>query len=157
MVQDLAGEIALIQSLEETPVIRRDTKKWKSVEGPIAPLHFVLWMECGQAGENGAPAAELVGEGKKQENAFAETDSMEGETVQAHNQKLKIVTLEVVLWMVTGTLMGAGVVAVRPVVGERNTEPELVTNLGMEASTALEMVDKPHSVTLRLVRLLAEK
>jgi len=43
---------------------------------------------------------------------------MEGETVLACNQKLKIVTQEVVLWMVTGVIMGAGVVAVGAVVGE---------------------------------------
>jgi len=88
------------------------------VEGAIAPLHFVLWMESGQVGEDGAPVAEHVGEEQKQENAFAQTDSMEGETVLAHNQNLKIVTQEVVLWLVTGVIMGAGVVAVGAVVGE---------------------------------------
>ena len=88
------------------------------MEGPIAPLHFVLWIECGQDGENGAPVAELVGEEQKQENAFAQTDSMEADTVLAHNQNLNIVTQEVVLWMVTGVIMGAGVVAVGAVVGE---------------------------------------
>ena len=88
------------------------------MEGPVAPLHFVLWMESGQAGEDGAPVAEHVGEEQKKENAFAQTDSMEGDIVLAHNQNLNIVTQEVVLWMVTGVIMGAGVVAVGAVVGE---------------------------------------
>ena len=125
------------------------------MEGPIAPLHFVLWMECGQDGENGAPVAELVGEEQKQENAFAKTKSMEGKTVLAYNQNLKIVTQKLVLWMVTGALMGAGVVAVRTVVGESNPELELVTNQRMEAGPALEIVNKPNSVTHRLVPLVS--
>ena len=110
-------------------------------------------MVCGQAGEDGAAAAELVVEEEEQENAFALTNRMVGETVKADHQNLRSAMLEAVLWMVTGTLLVCGVAAAKAVVGVRNTELGLVTSLRMEADAVLENQARVDSVIHNIVGL----